>query len=113
MDRAKELFSRAAKATLDGAPLAEAMAKAALEEINAARAELAGENSHAPMIAFGCAHPAKFPDAVERATGVRPELPPVLGDLFERQERVVSLPAEIGEVTRYIRAHARRVGAIA
>ena len=33
------------------------------------------------------AHPAKFPDAVERATGVRPALPDHLSDLFERPER--------------------------
>ena len=36
------------------------------------------------MIALGCAHPAKFPDAVERATGIRPGLPPPLGDLFDK-----------------------------
>jgi threonine synthase len=81
--------------------------------VGAARAELTADNSRAPVIAFGCAHPAKFPDAVERATGIRPALPPMLGDLFERRERVVSLPAEIGEITRYIRARARRVGAMA
>ena len=31
-----------------------------------------------PVVALATAHPAKFPDAVERATGVRPELPPHL-----------------------------------
>ncbi len=34
------------------------------------------------------AHPAKFPDAVEAATGVRPALPARLADLFERPERL-------------------------
>jgi len=34
------------------------------------------------------AHPAKFPDAVEAATGIRPHLPPRMSDLFEREERV-------------------------
>ncbi len=81
--------------------------------VGSARAEIAADNSEAPMIALGCAHPAKFPDAVERATGIRPELPPALGDLFERPERLVSLPNEIGAVTGFIRAHARRVGAMA
>ena len=33
------------------------------------------------------AHPAKFPDAVEAATGTRPELPDHLADLFDRPER--------------------------
>ncbi len=51
------------------------------------------------MIALGCAHPAKFPDAVERATGLRPGLPPPLGDLLERPERIVVLPNELGAVT--------------
>lgn len=38
-------------------------------------------------VALACAHPAKFPDAVERATGTRPELPPALSDLLTRPER--------------------------
>ncbi len=46
----------------------------------------------AAMVALATAHPAKFPDAVERATGVRPALPPHLADLFERPERVTVLP---------------------
>jgi threonine synthase len=65
----------------------------------------------APMIALGCAHPAKFPEAVKRATGIYPSLPPPLGDLLERRERITVLPSEIGAVTRFIRAHARRVRA--
>jgi threonine synthase len=38
-------------------------------------------------VALACAHPAKFPDAVERATGMRPDLPPALSDLLTRPER--------------------------
>ncbi|NBO21450.1 MAG: threonine synthase, partial [Rhodobacteraceae bacterium] len=40
-----------------------------------------------PMITLATAHPAKFPDAVERATGLRPALPARMGDLFDRAER--------------------------
>ena len=29
-----------------------------------------------PVICLGCAHPAKFPGTIRRATGVTPELPP-------------------------------------
>jgi threonine synthase len=65
------------------------------------------------MIALGCAHPAKFPDAVERATGLRPDLPPPLGDLLERPERIVVLPNDIGAVSRFIRGRTRRAGAAA
>ena len=76
--------------------------------VAAARAEIRASNSSAPMIAFACAHPAKFPDAVERATGIRPTLPPPLDDLLERRERLIVLPNDPDVVTRFIRAHARR-----
>ncbi|HEY1430596.1 MAG TPA: threonine synthase [Stellaceae bacterium] len=81
--------------------------------VAAARAEGAHHAVGTPMIALGCAHPAKFPDAVERATGVRPELPSALGDLLERRERITVLPNDIGAVSRFVRAHARRTGAAA
>ena len=60
-----------------------------------------------PMIALGTAHPAKFPDAVEKATGIRPELPPRLADLMDRPERLVRLPNDLKAVEAYVRAHAR------
>src|SRR5436309_7110743 len=81
--------------------------------VAAARAEIADHGRSTPMIALACAHPAKFPDAVERATGLRPGLPPPLADLLERRERIVVLPNEIGAVKRFIRARARRAGATA
>jgi threonine synthase len=40
-----------------------------------------------PVVTMATAHPAKFPDAVERATGVRPALPAHLADLLQRPER--------------------------
>jgi len=78
--------------------------------VAAARAEIGGDDRSVPMVALACAHPAKFPEAVERATGIRPALPPALGDLFERAERQVVLPNDQGRVTHFIRAHARRGG---
>ena len=48
-----------------------------------------------PMVLLATAHPAKFPDAVEKATGVRPPLPARLGDLLDRAERVDGLPNDI------------------
>ena len=41
-----------------------------------------------PMVVLATAHPAKFPDAVEAACGVRPALPPRLAELMTRPERV-------------------------
>jgi threonine synthase len=57
-----------------------------------------------PMICLATAHPAKFPDAVEAAIGIRPELPPHLADLFEREERFVALPNDLGAVRDHIEA---------
>ena len=56
-----------------------------------------------PVVALGTAHPAKFPDAVERATGVRPPLPPHLAGLMERPERTVMLPNDAAAVARHLR----------
>ncbi|WP_380785008.1 threonine synthase [Sphingomonas sp. R86521] len=55
-----------------------------------------------PMVTLATAHPAKFGDAVERAIGLRPPLPSRLGDLFEREERLATLPATFEAVTAYI-----------
>lgn len=62
-----------------------------------------------PVIVLGTAHPAKFPDAVEQATGVRPPLPPHLADLMSRRERVTRLPNDRQAVERFVRAEARAV----
>lgn len=56
----------------------------------------------APMVTLATAHPAKFRDAVERSTGIRPTLPPRVGDLFDRTERYDQLPATFEAVTEYI-----------
>jgi threonine synthase len=73
----------------------------------AARA-LAPADPAIPVIVAATAHPAKFPDAVERATGVRPSLPPALGDLYDREERFLRLPAQLDLIEFAIRQHALR-----
>ena len=67
----------------------------------AAEADGAGKT-----IVLATAHPAKFPDAVEKATGVRPALPPRLADLFDRPERMSTLPNELAGVQEFVRRHA-------
>jgi threonine synthase len=57
-----------------------------------------------PRIVLSTAHPAKFPDAVEAATGIRPLLPDHLADLFERDEHVVPLAADPAVLADYLRA---------
>ena len=54
------------------------------------------------MLTLATAHPAKFPDAVERATGVRPELPEHLADLFSKPERTNDLPNDLAAVEAFV-----------
>jgi threonine synthase len=61
-----------------------------------------------PTVAMATAHPAKFPEAVERATGHRAVLPPTLADLFHRPERFSVLPNDLAAVEAQVRALARR-----
>ena len=56
-----------------------------------------------PMVCLATAHPAKFPDAVEAATGVRPPLPEHLGDLLDRPERYDTLPADLDAIRDHLR----------
>jgi threonine synthase len=55
-----------------------------------------------PVVTLATAHPAKFPDAVERATGQRPQLPARIGDLFAREERYDELPGDYEAVRAFI-----------
>ncbi|WP_188236756.1 threonine synthase [Sphingopyxis sp. LK2115] len=61
-----------------------------------------------PVVTLATAHPAKFREAVERATGVRPPLPARLGNLFEREERYARLPGDYDAVKAFILAEAAR-----
>jgi threonine synthase len=60
-----------------------------------------------PMVVLGTAHPAKFPDAVEAACGLRPALPEWLADLEQRRERVTALAADQIAVEKFIFSHSR------
>ncbi len=60
-----------------------------------------------PIVALATAHPAKFPDAVEKATGIRPGLPGFLADLHERVERMAGLPNDVRAVQDYVLSHRR------
>jgi threonine synthase len=55
-----------------------------------------------PMVVLATAHPAKFPDAVQKATGERPKLPPRLADLLTRTERVDGLPNDVAALKALI-----------
>ncbi len=70
-------------------------------------AERAAGDTATPIVALACAHAAKFPEVVTEATGVHPVLPPHMADLFDRPERIVTLPNDLATVQAYVRAHAR------
>lgn len=73
-----------------------------------ARAAIGRGNGATPMVALATAHPAKFPDAVARAVGFRPPLPPALAGIMEEPERITVLPNDVAAVATFVRAHARR-----
>ena len=60
-----------------------------------------------PQVVLSTAHPAKFPDAVEAATGIRPPLPAHMADLMTRKERVSVQPNDLATIEAFITAHAR------
>jgi threonine synthase len=76
--------------------------------VRAAR-KLIADRPETPVVALATAHPAKFPDAVERATGQHPALPAHLADLMRRRERFTRTPNDQAAVERFIRDHARAV----
>jgi threonine synthase len=65
-------------------------------------AEKESRDPAVPMIVLSTAHAAKFPDAVEKACGVRPPLPDWLADLGARAERVTVMPPDQAAVERFV-----------
>lgn len=55
-----------------------------------------------PNIALACAHPAKFPDTVEKALGRKPDQPEILDDALKSDEKYVVLPANSGTIKSFI-----------
>ena len=57
----------------------------------------------APILVLSTAHPAKFPDAVRKATGVTPPLPPHMADLYDKRERMSVLPNDLAAIRGFIK----------
>jgi threonine synthase len=78
-------------------------------------AEKETRNPSVPMVVLSTAHPAKFPDAVKAACGITPALPDWLADLSSRPERVRVLPADQGQIEKFVLSASRaaREGAAA
>ncbi|MEQ8255414.1 MAG: threonine synthase [Roseovarius confluentis] len=56
-----------------------------------------------PMITLATAHPAKFPAAVEEASGQHPPLPERMADLYERSERVTRVENDLAAIETLIK----------
>ena len=69
----------------------------------------AGVDAAIPVVTLATAHPAKFPDAVERATGMRPSLPSRIGDLFSREEAFTELSGDYDAVAAFVAERATPV----
>ena len=61
-----------------------------------------------PLVALACAHPAKFPDSVEKTTGIRPPLPPHLVDLYDRKEIFTVLPNDLTKLQGFVRENVKQ-----
>jgi threonine synthase len=64
-------------------------------------------DSTVPNIVLSTAHPAKFPDAVEVACGVRPQLPAWLDGLMSKPEQVKIIKNDQIEVERFVKSVSR------
>ena len=71
--------------------------------------EKMGRNTSTPQVILATAHPAKFPDAMEDITGVRPGLPSRLSTLLSDPERIVLLPNDLAAVERFVEDNARSI----
>lgn len=69
--------------------------------MHAAVAEME-ENPAVPMVILACAHPAKFPEAVEKATGITPEMPARLEAVMKKAEHYTPLGNDFEKVKSFV-----------
>ncbi|MFA7439448.1 MAG: threonine synthase [Sphingomonadaceae bacterium] len=74
--------------------------------VGLAAARLRANEMPGAIVTLATAHPAKFPDAVERASGVRPALPRRVGQIFDREERYIRMAADADTLKAHIAATA-------
>jgi threonine synthase len=79
--------------------------------IGLAVSRMLGDKRDGPVVSLATAHPAKFPDAVEQATGIRPALPDRLADLFDREELFDTMANDLDAVQAHIRSRVALSGA--
>jgi threonine synthase len=70
--------------------------------VGVAAAEVLVNELPNPVICLGCAHPAKFPETMERALGTPITLPSAVTALYDLPERVISMPPDYARITQFI-----------
>lgn len=66
-----------------------------------------GSEGATPQVVLSTAHPAKFPDAMEKVTGARPALPERMSGLLSEPERITTIGNDLGEAERYVESVTR------
>ncbi|KZC98955.1 MULTISPECIES: threonine synthase [unclassified Thalassospira] len=120
MEMSQGQFGRA-REHFDGYRLDDEETKAAIKDVLATSGELVDPHSvigivsgrqcnrdkSVPMVALATAHPAKFPDAVKQASGIYPDLPPRLSDLYDRPEKVEPMSNDVAALMAHVRKNRR------
>lgn len=70
--------------------------------VGVAAAEVLVNELPDPVVCLGCAHPAKFPETMERALGASITLPPAVTALYDLPERLTSMPPDYARITQFI-----------
>ncbi len=113
-------FARA-REHFDGYRLSDDETRAAIRDVLSTSGELVDPHSvigivagrkcnrdkSVPMVALATAHPAKFPDAVKQASGIYPDLPARLSDLYDRPEKVEPMSNDVGALMAHVRGKRR------
>lgn len=74
--------------------------------VGVAGMQRAGGATTAPIVVLSTAHPAKFPETVQAATGETPVMPRNAAHLAGKAERFDRLPADADTIKAYVRAFA-------
>jgi len=61
--------------------------------------------SQAVAVSVETAHPAKFPEEIERLLGVSPEVPPSLAEVERKEEHYLSMPVDYEVFQKLILEH--------
>ena len=65
-------------------------------------AKQSGLSEKEPVVSLACAHPAKFPEAIEEAIGLTPDLPERVKHIIKKEEKMQNLPNDLRVIQDYV-----------